>query len=126
MLHPGVTSIQVGDPLDSIAKYSYTTSVNYDFNWSSSIAGFAHLAYNRQGPSAQTVRGGIFAKGDSVETDSTGFLNMRVGAEWDALTLSIFGRNLTNEKRPNIILLASDYSAQSRLRSLGVSLSYKF
>ena len=64
----------------------------------------------------------------SVETDATGFLNMRVGAEWDEFTLSLFGRNLTNEKRPNIVQLISveSFSTQTRLRSVGVSLSYRF
>ena len=125
-LHPGVGTFQVGDPLDSVAKYSYTASVDYDFSWSPSVVGFAYLGYNRQGPSSATARG-IFAV-DSVETDAIGFLNMRVGAEWNAFTLSLFGRNLTNEKRPNIVQTVSidSFSTQSRLRSIGVSLSYRF
>ena len=125
-LRPGFSGAQVGDPLNSVAKYSYGASVDYIFNWASSVAGSAHLAYNRQGPSSTTQRG-VFARGDSVESDATGYLNMRIGAEWDAFTLSIFGRNLTNEKRPNILVLASVFSdTQSRPRELGVDLSYRF
>ena len=125
-LRPGFFGVQVGHPLDSIAKYGYGVSVDYAFNWSSSVAGFAHLAYNRQGPSSTTNRG-IFARGDSIESDATGHLNMRVGAEWDALTLSFFGRNLTNEKRPNILTISSEFlDTQRRPREFGVDLSYRF
>ena len=125
-LHPGFFGAQVGDPLDSIAKYSYGVSVDYVFNWSSSISGFAHMAYNRQGPSSTTNRG-IFARGDSVESNATGYLNIRTGAEWDAFSLSFFGRNLTNENRPNILVLLSEFNdTQNRPREFGVDLSYRF
>ena len=125
-LRPGFFGVQVGDPLDAIAKYGYGVSVDYAFNWSSSVAGFAHLAYNRQGPSSTTLRD-VYARGDSIESDATGYLNVRVGADWDALTLSFFGRNLTNEKRPNILSLLSTFNdTQSRPRELGVDLSYRF
>jgi len=125
-LDPGFFGSQVGDPLNSIAKYSYGVSVDYAFNWSSSVGGFAYLAYNRQGPSSTTFRG-VFARGDSIESDAIGFLNMRVGAEWDAFTLSLFGRNLTNEMRPNILVITSIFNdTRSRPRELGVDLSYRF
>ena len=125
-LNSGFSGVQVGDPLDAIAKYSYGVSVDYAFNWSSSVAGFTHMAYNHQGPSSATLRG-TFARGDSIESDATGYLNMRVGAEWDGLTLSLFGRNLTNEKRPNILTITSEFNdTQSRPRELGVDLSYRF
>ena len=126
-LRSGFSAAQVGDPLDAIAKYSYGVSVDYAFNWSSSVAGSAHLAYNRQGPTTTTARGAPFARGNSIESDATGYLNMRVGAEWDDFTLSFFGKNLTNEKRPNILVLITDFNdVQSRPRELGVDLSYRF
>ena len=126
-LHPGFFGAQVGDPLNSIAKYSYGVSVDYAFNWSSSVTGLAHMAYNRQGPSTTTTRGSTLLRGGVIESDATGYLNMRIGAEWDAFTLSLFGRNLTNEKRPKILSSASEFlDIQNRPRELGIDVSYRF
>jgi outer membrane receptor protein involved in Fe transport len=126
-LHPGFSSAREGDPLNAVEKYGYGVSVDYAFNWSSSVAGSAYMGYNRQGPSTTTFRDAGFARGDSVDSDATGYLDMHIGAEWDTFTVSFFGRNLTNEKRPNIIVLASEFfDTQSRPRELGVELSYRF
>ena len=117
-----------GDPLSGVPKYSYSVSADYNFNWSSSIEGFAHVNYSRHGESAFTNRGiaQFYADREPVnESPAVGYLGAQIGAKWNALTLRLFGKNLNNELRePN----EGDpiYSLQRRPRSIGIEASYSF
>jgi outer membrane receptor protein involved in Fe transport len=121
-LDPNTTAVRVGGPLDNVPKYSYSINADFDFNWSSSTAGFAHINFNKQGPSTTTDLS--FAP-LTLESSGLNLLNAQIGAEWQQLTVRVFGRNLTNELRAiNPSLL--DLFSQNRPRTLGVSASYEF
>ncbi len=95
-LDPNAVSVRVGDPLNDIPKYSYSINADFDFNWSSSTAGFAHINFNRQGPSTLT---NLSFTPLTLESSDLNLLNAQIGAEWQQLTVRVFGRNLTNELR---------------------------
>ena len=95
-LNPNTVSVRVGDPLSDIPKYSYSINADFDFNWSSSTAGFAHINFNRQGPSTLT---NLSFTPLTLESSDLNLLNAQIGAEWQQLTVRVFGRNLTNELR---------------------------
>jgi outer membrane receptor for ferrienterochelin and colicin len=114
--------VLVGDPIDNIPKYSYSINADFDFNWSSSTAGFAHINFNRQGPSTVTNRSFTPL---ILESSDLNLLNAQIGAEWQQLTVRVFGRNLTNELRAINQSLFSELT-QNRPRTLGVSFTYDF
>ena len=121
-LNPGAVSIRVGDPLNNIPKYSYSINADFNFNWFSTAEGFAHINFNRQGP--RTLTELSFAP-STLESSDLNLLNAQIGAQWQQLTLRVFGRNLTNELReinPSVF----NVFTQNRPRTLGVSASYEF
>ena len=121
-LDPEATALLVGDPLNDIPKYSYSVNADFDFNWSSSTAGFAHINFNRQGPSTMTNRAAIPL---TLESTDLNLLNAQIGAEWQSFTVRVFGRNLTNELRAISQTLTESFT-QNRPRTLGVSVNYEF
>ena len=117
-----------GDSLSGVPKYSYSVSADYNFNWFSSIEGFAHVNYSRHGESAFVNRtiSAVFTDFDPVtESPAVGYLGAQIGAKWNALTLKLFGQNLNNELREaNEGDLFTDL--QRRPRTVGVDLNYSF
>ena len=116
----------VGDSLNEIPKYSYSINADFDFNWSSSIGGFAHINVNRQGPSTETDRSTTIPVEQQVlESSDLNLLNAQLGAQWDDFTIRLFGRNLTNELRA---INPSHFGifTQNRPRTMGVSFIYDF
>ena len=113
-----------GDPLFLIPDYSYSLTADYTFNWSSSVSGFAHMDYNRQGPSSWVNRGAGLLD-EVAESTDIGFLNAQLGAQWNDVTVRLFGKNLTNELRPNAPSIVNTFT-QSRPRTVGVDISYSF
>ncbi|MDB4000949.1 TonB-dependent receptor [bacterium] len=117
-----------GDSLSGVPKYSYSVNADYNFNWSSSIEGFAHINYSRHGESTFTNR--TFAPNypdvDPVtESTAVGYLGAQIGAKWNSLTLKLFGKNLNNELRePNQGEVFDP--VQRRPRSVGIEASYSF
>ena len=121
-LDPNTVSVRLGDSLSDIPKYSYSINADFDFNWSSSTAGFAHINFNRQGPSTFT---NLTFTPLTLESSDLNLLNAQIGAEWQKLTLRVFGRNLTNELRA-ISQTFNGTFTQNRPRTMGVSFTYEF
>jgi len=113
-----------GDSITGIPKYSYSLNTRYNFNWSSSVSGFAYIEYNRQAGAYNTDR----RRSTQVRKSSPiGQLNAKVGAEWEDFNVNLFARNLTNDMRGTIatpVLGALD--SQNRPRTLGVEFTYAF
>jgi iron complex outermembrane receptor protein len=112
-------TLNVGDPINNVPKYSYSANANYRFNWSEAASGFAYLGYNRQGPSTLIARPSV-----DLESSDLGFLNATLGAQWQDLTLSLSGANLTNERRSTVTPFIT--SSQRRPRTVSVDLRYAF
>ena len=117
---------EVGDSLNGVPNHSYSISVDYGFNLTSSIEGFAHADYSRTGESKRTSRGNVLVGIDDVEeTAAVGYLNAQLGLKWESMTIKLFGKNLNNELRsPNSG--AALTQLQRRPRTIGVDLSYAF
>ena len=114
-------TVKRGDSIPSVPEYSYALNFDYKFNWSSSVLGFAHLDYSRQGPASVIDRSRpLFG-----ESESTGYLNAQIGFQWESLAITLFGKNINNELRrtsPSLI----EIGAQRRPRTFGAELSYEF
>jgi len=121
---PDVSLVNIGDPLFLVPKFSYSLSADYYFNWSSAISGFAHLDYNRQGENTEINRSPASFNQENKSTD-IGFLNAQIGAQWEDITIRLFGRNLNNELRTTIGSLAGIFT-QNRPRTVGVDINYQF
>ena len=86
-------TLETGDPINFVPTYSYSANADYRFDWSTSVSGSAYLAYSRQGPSTVNVHPVIMS-----ESSDLGFLNASLSAQWQDLTLTLTGKNLTNEQ----------------------------
>lgn len=114
----------VGDRLPFVPEYGFSVNTNYSFNWSNAIAGDFRLSYNREGESTVIDRGLGLA---SVElpNDPFSFVDAQLSAQWQSLSLELFGQNLLNEDNLVGVSIARQ-TAQHRPRSLGVRLAYEF
>ncbi|MDB9724472.1 TonB-dependent receptor [bacterium] len=118
-----VASNVEGDQLNGTPKYSYSLNAKYDFDWAFGAEGFALLDFSEQGGSVDIARNQIPAV---VESESVRLLNAQVGAQWDQLSVRLFGRNLTNERELTIPVRSNNEFFQHRPRTLGAELSYRF
>ena len=123
-INPFSTTFIAGDKINLIPEYSYSLNIDYNFNWSSTVSGFAYADYNRQGPSTKSNRSTPFVE-PIDESSSIGFLNAQIGAQWNSFTVRLFARNLNNEKRA-VAAEVVDSFVQSRPRTIGVDLNYEF
>ena len=114
----------VGDPISFIPEYSYSFYTDFNFNWSSTTAGFTRIDYNRQGPSSHISRSLFLVPID--ESSAIGFLNAQIGAQLgDNLTIRLFAKNINNELRSPFPSLAGKFT-QNRPRTIGVDFNYEF
>lgn len=115
----------VGDKITGVPDYSLSATVDYGFDWSSSVSGNLRLSFNRQGKSYFTERSNslILVKEGSAPEKS--FLNASVEAEWEGWKWSLFGINLLDE---DAILnpTASGWSPQARPRAVGIGINRSF
>ena len=118
---PGFSIVNVGDPISHVAEYDYSVFGNLQFDWSTSVKGYARISYSRQGPIFETIRTCC----EQSKTEAMGFLDAQIGADWDAFSFRLYGHNLNNESRA---LNASVFNQflQQRPRSIGVDIKYTF
>jgi outer membrane receptor protein involved in Fe transport len=123
-----VTSLSayaVGDPINFVPNYTLNASTEYEFGLTSSTRGFVRADYNRHGKSYFSSRNnGIGALPQAV-APAVGFLNMAAGVRGENWEVSIFGRNLTDERdiiRPS----ESGATAQARPLTVGITASRSF
>ena len=122
---PAVTEKLPGDSPTLIPKYSYSAMLDYDFNWSSSTAGFFHIDYARTAEKADPGRNEPYAR--TTVSEAMGFLNAQLGAKIDNFTVRVFSNNMGNELRsqtPNNI--APNHNFQRRPRTIGFDINYDF
>jgi iron complex outermembrane recepter protein len=114
----------VGDPIDAVPKYRFGVSAQRDFEWNGK-KGFARVDYNQQGRSEirnRRVGPWFFSQSDVIQ-----MLNLNLGLRWnEALSLSIFGQNLLNERGYVDPLVISEVASRPRPRTLGVGFSATF
>lgn len=90
------TDYAVGDPLDLVPRYQFTTSGERDFSWRGK-PGFVRLDYNQQGP--ETSRNRSIGPWYNGESDIIHTLNFNSSLFWsDDLQLGFFAQNLLNEQ----------------------------
>ena len=123
-LSPFVSIYKVGDPVNFVPEYSYSLNANFDFRWAESVAGFARVDYNRQGPNSITSRGSNFLT-EAYKSSDIAFINAQIGAEWEKFTIKLVGKNLNNELMESGASFHDLYS-QNRPRSLGLDVNYVF
>ncbi|ETN92524.1 hypothetical protein U062_00399 [Gammaproteobacteria bacterium MOLA455] len=113
-----------GDLVPFVPEYGYSVNSHYSFNWSSAVAGDFRLSYNREGQSAVIDRGQSLAV-EEHPNEPFGFLDAQLSAQWQSLSVELFGQNLLDEDKLVGVSL-SKQTAQHRPRTLGIRLSYDF
>jgi len=96
-------SYAVGDGIDLVPKYTFTVSVQRDFNWSG-MPSFVRLDYAQQGPETYRNR---YINGPPdpslwyfAESDIIRMLNFRTGLRWNRnLSVGLFAQNLLNDRK---------------------------
>ena len=113
-----------GDPLDFVPEYSYSANADFSFNWSDMAAGFLRVDYSRQGKNSQADRLSGLVE-EVVHSEPLGLLNAHIGAEWESVTLEMYGTNLLDEDR---LTTASVFGTgpQHRPRTAGIKIKYDF
>jgi iron complex outermembrane recepter protein len=90
------TDYAVGDPLDLVPRYQFTTSAERDFTWLGR-SGFLRLDYSQQGP--ETSRNRSIGPWYYGESDIIHTLNFNANLFWsDDLQFGIFAQNLLNDQ----------------------------
>jgi len=113
-----------GDKVPFVPKYGYSVNSNYHFNWSSAVAGDFRLSYNREGQNTLIDRGSSLST-EIYQNEPFGFLDAQLSAQWQSLSLELFGQNILDEDKL-VGVGNSKQTAQHRPRALGVRLSYDF
>ena len=121
---PSVPTRIAGDPLDLVPDYSYSANADYQFVWAKGIDGFVRFAYHQQGPNTYVDRASGLAE-EVVESEPLSLLNAQIGAEWGAVKLEVFARNLLDEDDLTTALIAGS-SPQERPRTVGINIEYDF
>ena len=113
---------EIGDEADYTSKNSYSVNLRYDYDIYFGGRGFALIDFSKQGKYRITNRTRAIP---IIQSDDISLVNVQVGAEWDALTIRIFGRNINNEQGLTSPVLGSNF-IQNRPRTWGVNLSYRY
>jgi len=122
-----VASYRVGDPIDFVPAYSVMARADYTFRWSPNVPGIADVEFSRKGTSYDTLNGLMANYGtpDQVSAPPVNFLNVSVSAMLGDWTLTLFGRNLTDERgyiRPG----SSGWQSQARPLNAGLTIEKNF
>jgi iron complex outermembrane receptor protein len=114
----------VGDELERFPKYSYTFSLQRDFDYRGK-AGFARLDFNQIGKSTYRFRNaGPWFYGES---DVISMLNFNMGLQWNQnLSLNVFGQNLLNDRGFIDPTSIQDVAGRARPLTVGVGFGVTF
>lgn len=116
--------VAVGDPIDFVPRYEYMVNAEYSFDLTPDIHGFVNIDSTWKGHQQNTNRdsgiGYVFNVGPKLN-----FINASVGAEFQGFRVTIFGKNLADERG----ILSPQFSGlrpQARPRQIGISLEKTF
>ena len=114
----------VGEHILNVPDYTLSGSLDYNVPLSSSIDGFIHGDYQYTGPS----RGSFIVTDTNYHDPGYGVLNMNLGATMGGTSLSLYVKNVMDDKtviqRPTTNTVVEGYTL--RPRTIGVSVSHKF
>lgn len=113
-----------GDPIDFVPEFEYVFSADYDFQWSSNVEGFMGLNATWKGEQQNTNRDSGIGYVINIGPELT-FIDARIGAEFDGYRVTLFGRNLSDERG----VLFPEFSGirpQARPRQIGFSVEKDF
>ena len=120
----GINTPQIeGDPLTFVPEYSHSLNVDYQFNWSNNVAGFFRADYSRQGKNSFVDR--TSGLPPITHSESIGFLNANLGAEWGSFAVKLFARNLLDEDRATAAA-PTRQAPQNQPRTIGLQVGYDF
>lgn len=119
-------SYGVGDPINTVPKYSLSVTADYRFQWFDAAPGSFLLSFNSKGKSYFSRRDlpGVILAAQTVAPVKD-FLNASIGGEWNGWEVSVFGRNILDE-RDILNPTESGWTAQARPRTFGIGISKEF
>ena len=113
-----------GDPPDYVPPYTASAFVEYRYHWTPKLPGFLRVDYQRSDRFQIFLRNYMTAPAYS---DTLDYLNVRAGVEVSGWTVSLLGKNVTNENGVLYPALAgSPDPVRPEPRSIGASISTTF
>ena len=110
-----------GDPVNGIAPFSFTASVQQDFELAG-LDSYLRLDFSHQDKIENNDR----RFGRVAQSDLIDLLNVDLGANLtDGLTVSVFGRNLLNERGVIYPDNAPELNPRARPRTIGIRVGYE-
>jgi iron complex outermembrane receptor protein len=124
-LIPGVTIVDVGDPVDFSTDYSGRVAATYAWDLTQRLPAFVHVQFARVGPSHLTDRS---EGGDPIlfESDVINMLDARIGVSRSNWSVALFGENLANANGQQDAGGAYGFSSRPRPRTFGVDVHADF
>ena len=114
-----------GDAIDFVPQFTGAVSGDYDFNWSQSLRGRAHLDYQYTDSWSLTLRS--LPPFGPVSSEPYGRLNARLSVLSGAWEISLFGENLTDtDKIVGPPFGNTPVPTSMRPRTIGVGLRYNY
>lgn len=128
--HTGITrtinpdTAAVGQHILNVPDYTISGGVDYNFPLSQSVGAFIHGDYQYIGPS----RGSFIVTDTNYFDPAYGVLNVNLGAEIAGTTVSLYVKNLADDKtiiqRPTTNTVVEGYTL--RPRTIGITANRKF
>ena len=118
------TTFREGDELSDVPKASYSISANYDFNWFFDAKGFINSSYNWKDSEVSYNYSPAFFK-QRDESEELSFLNAKIGASWEDLSVALFVNNITGEDDALKATVSNIYP-RPQPRTIGLSFGYQF
>lgn len=86
------TDKQKGDPLDFVPETTWSSALTYRYSWNPTSAGMFRIDYQYASGYERNL-----SAGGRLKTESTTYLNARVGLERESWQVYLEGKNLTGE-----------------------------
>ncbi|MDB4032585.1 TonB-dependent receptor [Porticoccaceae bacterium] len=113
---------RVGDRLNNIPRYSFSSSINYDFSISGRES-YAHLDYSQSGETVLIERGVGFID----HSDEISLLGLKIGMQVNSnVSLQAFADNLLNEDGSISPETTYGYQGRPRPRTVGFKVGIEF
>lgn len=128
-----------GDPLPYAPEWASTLDVNYEWSVFGDATAYVGGSWRYVGNQSNGFpgTGGVLHGAQQIELPSYNLLDLRTGIDFETFTLSLFAKNVTDERAvtqfggfgetlPDVALTPNGAAVLVRPRTIGVSLSARF
>ncbi|KKC26065.1 TonB-dependent receptor [Sphingomonas sp. SRS2] len=115
-------AVQKGDRSDYVPKFSFTLAADSDFDWTPTVAGFAHVDFSYRSKVYYTDDFLYLPQFRRQSSDSVGLLGARIGARFDRVSAELFANNILNTNKALDPFVGFSQANRTKPRTIGVRL----